>query len=169
MQVSLMKKNLALLLPCFLVFTLQLAGCSIPMANVSTSSQAPDASLSNESSDSVAEFLGKRNELPYYSIDGGVSIVADEYEREVLHQVVILEKAAYLYGLAKASGDPETFLSQEMEEWQLVEAKLPESFGNTALIDKQMEIVHLTEAVQLAREHSAQDMEFFPSQEDFVR
>ncbi|MFQ4137677.1 hypothetical protein PGN35_015275, partial [Nodosilinea sp. PGN35] len=105
----------------------------------------------------------------YYSSDSGASVVADEYEREVLYQVAILEKAAYLYGLAKASGDPETFLSQEMEEWRLIEAQLPESFGNTALISKQMELTHLTEAVQLAREYSAQNMEFFPSQDDFVR
>ncbi|WP_411840629.1 hypothetical protein, partial [Nodosilinea sp. PGN35] len=65
MQVSLMKKNLALLLFCFPVFALQLVGCSTPMANVSTSSQTSDTSLANESSDSVVEFLGKRNGLPY--------------------------------------------------------------------------------------------------------
>lgn len=164
-----MKKNLALLVFCFPVFALQLAGCSAPIAIFSTSPQNSDASLVNESSDSVAEFLGKRTELPYYSSDGGESVVANEYEREVLYQVAMLEKAAYLYGLAKASGDPETFLSQEMEKWQLVEAQLPENFGNTALIAKQMEIAHLTEAVQLAREHTAQDWKFFPDQQDFVR
>ncbi len=57
-------------------------------------------------SEKAFEYLNKRNELPYYSIDSGASIIADEFSREVLRKVSLLERAAYIYGFAKSSKNP---------------------------------------------------------------
>jgi hypothetical protein len=167
-----MKKSLLSVVFSFSSFVLLLAGCSTPTATVNTYPETPHASSMSSNTDvpinSAIDFLSKRNELPYYSIDGGESIVADELDREILRQVSIIEKAAYLYGLAEANGRPEDFLSKEMETLQAIDAELPENFGNTASIAKQLEIAHLKDAVQLARSYSQQSLKLFPDKEDFV-
>lgn len=167
-----MKKSFIAVVSSFSVLVLLLVGCSTRTATVNTYPEAPNISLVSLSTDSpedsAIEFLSKRNELPYYSIDGGASIVADELDREILRQVSRIEKAAYLYALAQANGRPEDFLLEKMEKLQAIEAELPGNFGNTALIDRQLEIATLKDAIQLARGYSQQGLEFFPGEENFV-
>ena len=99
-----MKRSLIFFVSFLFSTVFLLIGCSIPVTSIGDSSKATDSSgatyVSLSDSDIEAEkesaidFLIKRNELPYYSIDDGASIVADKYDREVLRQVILLEKAA---------------------------------------------------------------------------
>jgi hypothetical protein len=166
-----MKRSLIFFVSFLFSTVFLLIGCSIPVTSIGDSSKATDSSgatyVSLSDSDIEAEkesaidFLIKRNELPYYSIDDGASIVADKYDREVLRQVILLEKAAYLYGMAKASQNPDEFLAQKAEELRLRAAELPQEFGNTALFREQAAMSTLQGSVELAREYLTYNEEFF--------
>lgn len=166
-----MKRSLSFFVPFLFSIVFLLVGCSTPVTSVDDSSAiysseatyvSPNDSDIEVERDIALEFMAKRNELPYYSIDDGASIVADKYDREVLRQVILLEKAAYLYGMAKASQNPDDFLDQKAKKLRLREAELPQEFGNSALFREQAAMSTLQSSVELAREYLTYNQEFFP-------
>ena len=68
---------------------------------------------------------------------------------------------AYLYGMAKASQNPDDFLAQKAEELRLRAAELPQEFGNTALFREQAAMSTLQGSVELAREYLTYNENFF--------